>query len=172
MDIDRSSGFDNRPVCLVVDDVRACRLQLSRWLLELGYCCVEADSGQVAMNLIVAVKPDLVVTDIDMPEISGLELLQMVRASDIEAVKRIPVVVISSLEDDEVPTAVRCYAANAFLAKPLEKQCFINAVQSMDRLHPVVSSIQDSQRATSSRLSFRFRAILERVFARQACSLR
>ncbi len=170
MESEETIRSQDASLCLIVDDVRACRLQLNRWLSDLGYQCIECDNAVVALTMISQVRPTLVVTDIDMPGISGLELLQLIRTHAIQEVRTTPVVVISSLEDDAVPlTASRC-SANAFLAKPLERQCFNHVIRAIHpRPHLMVRN--EATPLDSSRFSSRFRTILDRIFQKHYCSL-
>ncbi len=157
-------------LCLIVDDVRACRLQLNRWLSALGYHCLEADGAETALEILSQVRPSLIVTDIDMPGMSGLELLQLIRLHPNQEVRGTPVVVISSLEDEAVPATVSRCSANAFLAKPLEKQCFNHVIRA---IHPQSRQMTGNEvtNVDSSRFSSRFRTILSRIFQQRSCSL-
>ena len=80
---------------LVVEDSRAMREYVTSVLegtggMEFDY----AESGFHALQMLSHVSPDLIITDINMPEVSGLELLRYVRKS--ERLKDVPVVVIST----------------------------------------------------------------------------
>jgi CheY-like chemotaxis protein len=94
---------------LVVDDSRLMRLGLIRALKELGIQNVsEAGTGREALESIRAASFDLMLLDIEMPEMNGLELLQAIKA---EPALALPVIVISSSE--QIETAVRCIEAGA-----------------------------------------------------------
>ena len=94
---------------LVVDDSRLMRLGLIRALKELGIQSVsEAGNGREALESIRAASFDLMLLDIEMPEMNGLELLQAIKA---EPALALPVIVISSSE--QIETAVRCIEAGA-----------------------------------------------------------
>jgi sigma-B regulation protein RsbU (phosphoserine phosphatase) len=94
---------------LVVDDSRLMRLGLIRALKELGIQNVsEAGNGREALVSIRAASFDLMLLDIEMPEMNGLELLQAIKA---EPALALPVIVISSSE--QIETAVRCIEAGA-----------------------------------------------------------
>jgi len=95
---------------LVVDDSRLMRLGLVRALRELGIEQIaEAGNGREALESIRQASFDLMLLDIEMPEMTGLELLH---AMKLEAdLRRVPVIVISSSE--QLDTAVRCIEAGA-----------------------------------------------------------
>jgi len=61
---------------VVADDVRAPRLQIQTWMQSIGFKSALATDGQEAFRLVVNWKPNLLVTDIDMPQCSGLDLPQ------------------------------------------------------------------------------------------------
>ena len=68
-----------REEILVVDDeLRICEL-LSRWLTAEGYRCTSAAKGEIALNSLAGKKYDLVVSDIMMPGMSGIDLLKVVK---------------------------------------------------------------------------------------------
>jgi sigma-B regulation protein RsbU (phosphoserine phosphatase) len=95
---------------LVVDDSRLMRLGLIRALKELGIQTIaEAGNGREALEKIRETSFDLMLLDIEMPEMNGLELLQAMK--DEPALGRVPVIVISSSE--QIDTAVRCIEAGA-----------------------------------------------------------
>ncbi|HEY3417773.1 MAG TPA: response regulator, partial [Armatimonadota bacterium] len=102
---------------LVVDDVAVNRDLLSRRLEAEGYVVAVACSGLEALEMIVAHPPELVLLDVMMPEMSGLEVLRTLKAS---ALREIPVIMISAL--DEVDSAARCIEAGAedYLPKPFD----------------------------------------------------
>jgi phosphoserine phosphatase RsbU/P len=95
---------------LVVDDSRLMRLALIRSLRELGVESVaEAANGQEALERIRAESFDVMLLDIEMPVMSGTELLQIMKQEP--TLQRLPVIVISSTE--QIDTAVKCIEAGA-----------------------------------------------------------
>lgn len=100
-----------QPRLLVVDDDEAIRELLSAMLTEKGYETAAAEDGLQALELLPQFRPDLVVTDLRMPRMSGFELLKIVR----EQFPRVPVIVVSGeFLPDEMPTSVN---ADAFIPK-------------------------------------------------------
>lgn len=72
---------------LIVDDSKAMRMIVTRTLKQTGigdYTTIEAANGAEALTLIDSEKPDLVLSDWNMPEMKGIELLEKVRASGNE----------------------------------------------------------------------------------------
>jgi DNA-binding NtrC family response regulator len=101
---------------LVVDDESAARANLAEILAEQGYAVETAADGNKALGKVEAFDPDVVLTDLDMPGMSGLELLRRVRDSNAGDTS---VVVMSAF--GAVDTAVEAMkeGASQYLEKPL-----------------------------------------------------
>lgn len=101
---------------LVVDDSLINRDLLSRRLERQGYTVKLSENGQQALQLLESQNFDLVLLDVIMPKMNGLELLRLMK--DAPNLKDIPVIMISAL--DEVESAVRCIELGAedYLTKP------------------------------------------------------
>ena len=101
---------------LVVDDDPSALLGLSQLLAQQGYIVDRAPSGEEALSLATANPPDLVLTDVIMPGIDGIDLLGKLRATD----PHLPVIVMSS--SNEVGPAVAAMRAGAaeYLPKPID----------------------------------------------------
>ena len=85
-----------RPAILVVDDDPDMLRLLERHLSAAGYDVIAADSAKSARARIGERRPNLIVTDIDMPETSGVEFVAGLRED--AALARIPVIYLTSLE--------------------------------------------------------------------------
>ncbi len=68
---------------LVVDDTHAARVMLSKLLLKLGHQVFEAHSGQEALQKVDTIKPDVVISDIGMPEMDGYALAKALRQTEV-----------------------------------------------------------------------------------------
>ncbi|TWT94345.1 response regulator [Neorhodopirellula pilleata] len=107
--------------CLIADDVRSTHRVLSRWLRDCGLQCESASDGHVAWERLQSLDVDLLITDIEMPQCSGLELLQRIRNSPDQRIATTPVLVMTSLDDRDVEGAVQKLGGDGLLIKPLEK---------------------------------------------------
>jgi two-component system, chemotaxis family, chemotaxis protein CheY len=132
MTIDQSS--EKR--CVIADDVRASREMLSVWLQEYGYECVLVPDGEAAKEEVDRNPPSLVITDIEMPKCNGLELLSVIRSHPKAHVRRIPVIVISSLRDEKMIDVVKSFGGTSVMCKPLER------LRVRDVLHAIESGTQ------------------------------
>jgi two-component system chemotaxis response regulator CheY len=117
-------GRDFMPRVLVVDDSLTTRGFVRSALegeSELGEVeVVEAVSGFDALRLLPRGSYDLVITDINMPNINGLELVQFIRKS--ERHRTLPVVLISTQSSDRDRQRGLSLGANAYLAKPFTEE--------------------------------------------------
>ena len=98
---------------LVVDDEPPIRKLLRMGLTSQGYEVIEAPSGKVAIELL-AKKPALVILDLGLPDIDGLELLRRIRHHG----DNLPIVVLSSRGDEAVKVMALDLGADDFVTKP------------------------------------------------------
>ena len=106
---------------LVIDDERAIRNTLKEILEFEGYAVDVAENGRVGLDMALATKYDLIYTDIKMPEMDGMEVLQAYRKTTQEqGAEDAPVVMISG--HGTVETAVEALKNGAydFIVKPLD----------------------------------------------------
>ena len=109
---------------LVVDDNEMNRDMLCRRLERQGHTVLEAENGRKALEILESVRVDLVLLDILMPELDGLQTLEMLKADP--AHRYTPVIMLSAL--DELDSVVRCIEMGAedYLPKPF-KPVLLNA---------------------------------------------
>lgn len=135
-----------RRTSIVADDVRSSRELVARWLDEKDYSSFLASDGDAAWEALNDACPDLVVTDIEMPGKSGLELLRQIREHPDKRVRCTPVVVISSLNDSVLAEVVLGMGATAVLAKPLAKtefQASIDGICRGELKHGVIANMNE-----------------------------
>jgi CheY-like chemotaxis protein len=100
---------------LVCDDDPNLR-ELVRAVLGSRYDFVEAEDGAEALALAAEERPDLIVLDVMLPGLSGIEVLEELRTTD--ALKEIPVVVITAWSHAEIDAQVA--GADRFVSKPFD----------------------------------------------------
>jgi two-component system chemotaxis response regulator CheY len=102
---------------LIADDSSATRALVAAALAQAPDFQVErVSTGLEAIKLISTTPIDLVLTDIHMPEINGLELIRFIKTD--ERLRHIPVVIISTEAAEEDRLRARSHGANDYLAKP------------------------------------------------------
>src|SRR4029077_18589383 len=101
---------------LVVDDDSSARIAMQRLLAARGYAVELAADGNEALERIAELPPDIVVTDLDMPNMNGMQLLAALH----EQQRGLPVIVVTSAA--EVRSAVDAMRAGAidYILKPVE----------------------------------------------------
>src|SRR5213592_1392694 len=116
---------------LFVDDEEQIRKLLSTWLTRHGYEVSVANDGWEALKAIRAKAPDLVITDVNMPNMNGLELTRRMRADHRTA--RIPVIMLSARKQaDDVLTGY-AEGADEYIPKPVEMAVLAAKVEVLIR---------------------------------------
>ncbi len=114
---------------LVVDD-DAMNLRMAEMLLKKKeYNVKKADSGQAALALLQEETVDLVLLDVEMPVMSGIETLEEIRAR--HELAELPVVFLSASEDMEKSVANGEYAVQGFIMKPIIPQKLYESVAAL-----------------------------------------
>ena len=103
---------------LFVDDEEQIRKLLSTWLARHGYDVGVANDGWEALKAIRARAPDLVITDVNMPNMNGLELTRRMRADHRTA--RIPVIMLSARKQADDVLSGYAQGADEYVPKPVE----------------------------------------------------
>lgn len=111
---------------LCVDDSATLRKILAMTLKGAGHQCAEAENGQLALQYLEANKVDCIILDVNMPVMGGVDFLRE-RASR-PAIKKIPVIVLTTESDQALVGTVRELGANGFLAKPFQKADLLDAI--------------------------------------------
>ena len=113
---------------LIVEDSATMRSLLASSLedLEVPVKIVEAESGFEALRFLPREEFDLVVTDINMPDINGLELVSFIRSN--EKYSKIPLVIVSTEGSDRDRDKGLGLGADAYLVKPFEPEMFRQVV--------------------------------------------
>ncbi len=103
---------------LLVDDSMFTRSMLNKIVKEMGHEVVEATNGLEGLDAITKEEPDVVVTDLLMPEMDGIGLLTAIKERDIN----VPVVVLSANVQDTVREQCLELGALEFFNKPPNKE--------------------------------------------------
>jgi two-component system, OmpR family, KDP operon response regulator KdpE len=102
------------PKVLVIDDEPPIRKLLRMGLSAHGYEILEAPNGRISLELLEEKKPDLVILDLGLPDMQGLELLRMIRARN----EGVPIVVLSSRGDEAGKVQALDLGADDYVTKP------------------------------------------------------
>lgn len=127
-------GLEDRPpIILVVDDTQEIRSALNRILTPDGYRVYEAENGQTALRIAEEARPDLILTDVMMPVMDGLELCRSVRAR--AELSEIPLLMVTALDDQESRLKGLDAGADDFLSKPFDPKELRTRVRVITRLN-------------------------------------
>jgi class 3 adenylate cyclase len=125
---------------LVVDDTPKNVKLLADLLAVKGYGVVTAGSGKEALAKLEAERPDLVLLDVVMPEMSGYEVCEKIR--DNPAMRLLPVIMVTALDPAEERVKGLDAGADDFLAKPINRQELLARVSSLLRIKQLQDEVQ------------------------------
>ena len=105
---------------LVIDDEEIWRLMIRRFLENRGYSVKTVGSGPEAIEMLSSFKPDIILSDVRMPEMNGFDFLDTVRQAPITS--KIPVVFFSAIDDFDARKTARDLGAIDFIVKPFNEK--------------------------------------------------
>lgn len=120
------------PVVLLADDSKVVRVKTGRLLEKQGWRVLLAEDGAAAVQALVTESPDLLITDVEMPEIDGFELTRRVRAHP--RFSHLPVIMITS-SDERHRAEAQAAGVNLLLGKPYAEETLLAQVQALLAAH-------------------------------------
>jgi len=130
--------LNNKTILLVEDNPSD--INLTKRAFEKGHITnnlVVAEDGQEALDYIfgngiyanrdISQLPTLILLDLKLPKVSGLEVLKRIRAAEI--IKRLPVVILTSSKEDEDVAASYDLGVNSYIRKPIDFNQFVEAIK-------------------------------------------
>jgi PAS domain S-box-containing protein len=134
----------SKPLVLVVDDTDASRYLSARVLRAAGMDVVEAATGQAALDLVERRRPALVLLDIKLPDINGLEVCRRIRAGSKH--QRVPVLHVSSTYvTPEIEFASQESGGDIYLAQPVEPRELVSVVRALLRMRELERDLLQSE---------------------------
>jgi len=118
-----------KKIILVVDDSALLRQISSEALTEAGYKVVQAENGQAGLACLQTVTPALIVSDLNMPLMNGLEFIRALRTQ--AALQHVPVIMVTTELSDSLKQAGREAGATAWLTKPLQPPLLLKAIRTL-----------------------------------------
>ena len=106
-------------ILIVDDDLHAIEI-LTRMLGREGYECVSASSGKVALETVRGKLVDVILLDVMMPEMDGLQVCEHLRADD--TLRQIPVILLTAKDDMETRARGMSLGVSEYLTKPINKR--------------------------------------------------
>ena len=115
---------------LVVDDSPTMRQMVAFTLTNAGYQVVEAGNGKEAVGKVNGgAKPDLVVTDLNMPEMDGITLIKEIRK--VPALKFTPILMLTTEASDDKKKAGQAAGATGWIVKPFNPEQMMAVIKKV-----------------------------------------
>lgn len=111
---------------LIVDDEFGLAEAVSEALTHLGYSTATAINGRLGLAAVERARPDLILLDLMMPVLTGIEMLQLLKA-DVKA-RDIPVVIMSAAGPEAIPDGLQAHV-QGFVQKPFTLEDLMNVLQ-------------------------------------------
>ena len=112
---------------LAVDDMRSMRDLVKSVLEKRGHKVVTQEDGNTAIKYAQSNSVDLVITDINMPNMTGLDLIGKLR--NLPDYARTPILMLTTEDTDEKKQIARSAGANGWIQKPFNPDRLVNAVE-------------------------------------------
>ncbi|MFP4342610.1 MAG: response regulator [Cyclobacteriaceae bacterium] len=112
---------------LVVEDFESIREYLCKFLVTKGYQTVGAENGQQALNYLSQDSFNLIISDYNMPEVNGMQLLEAIKANT--AMQSIPMILLTSEKCLDKMKAAREAGLFAWIVKPYKIDNFISTIE-------------------------------------------
>jgi DNA-binding response OmpR family regulator len=114
---------------LIVDDSRHLADSICDLLLMSGYEVSIATNGESGIEMLKTSKPDLIITDMVMPKMNGIDFIAYVRSS-VEF-KDIPIIMLTAQVEPENRAAAENAGANVFMVKPFKESQLLGSIDSL-----------------------------------------
>ena len=120
---------EGSPTILLVEDFDDTRLMMKLWLAKNGYRVVEAETGEEAINLAQRELPDLIIMDIMMPGMNGLDATHRIR--EHQSLRTTPIVAVSAYGADEYRAIALAAGCDEYVSTPFEPSALNELIKSL-----------------------------------------
>lgn len=114
---------------LAVDDSKTMRDMVTFTLKDAGYQTIEAEDGKAALTLLSGSTVDAIITDLNMPNMNGFDLIRAVRADAKH--KFVPILMLTTEGDDAKKQEGKSAGATGWIVKPFNPQKLIDVVKKV-----------------------------------------
>lgn len=126
-----------RPQILVIDDSKAVRRIAQKALAPFDCAVNEATNGFTGLFAMERILPNLLLLDVAMPTMDGLEMLTMLKSHEL--LRTVPVIMLTSSTDHKVLPQIVALGIEAELRKPFTEAALVETVRSVIKLKPIAS---------------------------------
>jgi len=120
---------DSPGTILLVEDFDDTRLMMKLWLLKQGYRVVEAETGEEAIAAAQRELPDLIIMDMMMPGMNGLDATRRIR--EYQALRQTPIVAVSAYGADEYRSLAIDAGCDEYISTPFEPSELADLIKSL-----------------------------------------
>lgn len=114
---------------LLVEDFDDTRLMMKLWLVRNGYRVLEAETGEEAVSLAQRALPDLIIMDMMMPGMNGLDATHRIR--EHQALRKTPIVAVSAYGADEYRALAIAAGCDEYVSTPFEPSALSELIESL-----------------------------------------
>ena len=136
--------MDRDHLILIAEDEEVSRALMSKSLEKLGFKCIAVDNGEEALSAFRNVHPSIVLLDIMMPVMNGIECCQAIRAEGGTG-EEVPIIMITGMQDMDMANA--CYDAGAtdFITKPINWIVLQHRIRYIFRAYQNLKKLRDGE---------------------------
>lgn len=114
---------------MAVDDSASVRQMVSFTLSEAGYNVIEACNGRDAIQKLNSNAPNLIVTDLNMPEMNGIDLIRNVRTNP--RYKFVPIILLTTESNDDKKKEGKSAGATGWIVKPFKPEQLLSVIKKV-----------------------------------------
>ena len=114
---------------LTVDDSKTMRDMVTFTLKSAGYQTLEAEDGKAALSVLAAHQVDAIITDLNMPNMNGFDLIRAVRADAKH--KFVPILMLTTEGDDSKKQEGKSAGATGWIVKPFNPEKLVDVVKKV-----------------------------------------
>ena len=103
---------------LLVEDFEDTRLFMRLELEDQGFIVFEAENGQIAVDMAIREKPDVILMDLTLPLMDGFEATKLIRQHD--GLKNVPIIAVTAHQEDDFRSVARASGFDAYVTKPID----------------------------------------------------
>ena len=112
---------------LAIDDSRTIRSLVRKVMEEAGFSCVCAEDGVEGVAMFGDESPDIVITDINMPNLDGFGVITAIRSGTVN--RTVPILVLTTESADHLKAKARDAGATGWIVKPFDDETIISIVR-------------------------------------------
>lgn len=120
---------EGSPTILLVEDFDDTRLMMKMWLMRHGYRVLEAETGQEGVEVAQRERPDLIIMDMMMPGMNGLDATQRIRQD--RDLRQTPIVAVSAYGVDEYRRIALAAGCNEYVSTPFEPTSLADLIRNL-----------------------------------------